>query len=441
MLMDIIIAGAGRVGFKLAQTLSIKHNITIIDKNSAALSRLAESIDVMPIHGNIEDPDTYKALMDKSYDIFIAVTDNDEANIISTLIADDSIDAPKKIIRLRNPFFAKSSIAHKIGIYEAVFPFIAAARSIRLLLEFPKANNVKNFIFTPFTLVSVAAQGCTFASVSQIDDEDVIVAGIERQKEFLLPKGDEIILENDLLYLFGESTKIQSLCQKINKTAPKTIKKIAIFGADLLGLEIAKAFLEHKVDLKIIDKDPEKCKKASETLQNRATVINSRYIEHTIFEEENIKNADMVISTSNDDEDNIIRCLEAKEYGVKKTVAVNNDMEFYSLMHKLGIVAVRGPKMSAYYSILEKIASSAVITERHYCGGRGTIFMRKIFARSPLVEKKIKPLQDENILTFLIRQNRIKKLQTKTALKANDIIVVFSKSYLEEKVKKWIYTL
>ncbi|BCD68527.1 NAD-binding protein [Nitratiruptor sp. YY09-18] len=439
--MDIIIAGAGRVGFKLAQTLSIKHNIIIIDKNQDALSRLTESIDVMPLFGNIEDPDTYKSLMEREYDIFIAVTDNDEANLISTLIADDAINVKKKIIRLRNPFFAKSSIAKKIGIHEAVFPFIAAASSIKLLLNYPKANNVKNFIFTPFTLVSVVVDEPQYTTMEELCTKDTIVVGIERNKKFLIPAKNEKIEQNDLLYLFGDKERIKELCNGLNRHAPKQIKKIAIFGAELLGLEIAKAFLEEKVELKIIETDPELCKRASEVLQNRATVINSRYIEHAIFEEENVKSADMIISTSSDDEDNIIRCLEAKEYGVKKSVAVNNDMEFYSLMHKLGIVAVRGPKMSAYYSILEKIASSLVISERHYCGGRGTIFMRKIFPNSHLIDQKIKPLALDDARFYIIRDGEIKPLEQKTTLKALDVIAVFSKSYLEERIKKWIYTL
>ncbi len=439
--MDIIIAGAGRVGFKLAQTLSLKYNIVIIDKNKDALSRLGESIDVMPIHGNIEDPDTYIQLSDKRYDIFIAVTDNDEANILSTLIADDIIDVDKKIIRLRNPYFAKSTIAMKLGIYEAVFPFIEAARSIRMLLDFPKSHNVKRFNFTPHMLVSVAADQSRYKTIEEIESFDLKVVGLERNKNFYIPKSDERIEQDDLLYLFGQKERIKEVCTKINLNAPKSIKKIAIFGADLLGLEVAKAFLERKVDLKIIEKDPQKCKRASELLQDRVTVINSRYIEHTVYEEENIKNADMVISTSNDDEDNIIRCLEAKEYGVKKSVAVNNDMEFYALMHKLGLIAVRGPKMSAYYSILEKIASSAIIIERHYCGGRGTIFMRKIFPNSPLIGKTIKPLSLSEILLFLIRGEEILPFSVPFTLQVGDVIALFSKQHLEERAKEWIYNL
>jgi len=183
------------------------------------------------------------------------------------------------------------------------------------------------------------------------------------------------------------------------------------------------------------------CEKASNILQNKALVINSKYIEHTIFEEENIKNADMVIATSNEDEDNIIKCLEAKEYGIKKTVAINNSIEFYSLMHKLKIIAVRGPKTNAYYSILEKIGSSNIITEKHYCGGRGTVFLRKIFPNSNLIGKSIKPPKFEDLVSFCIREEKIKRFDKKIVLKENDIIVLFLKSYLKERAKKWIFNL
>jgi len=120
--MDIIIAGAGKVGYSLAKTLSIGHNVTVIDKNGEALKRLQESLDILPIQGNIEDPLTYEKSIDKNIDLFIAVTNSDEANIISTIIANDTIKIERKFIRLENEFFAKSSIKEKIGIDKTVFP-------------------------------------------------------------------------------------------------------------------------------------------------------------------------------------------------------------------------------------------------------------------------------------------------------------------------------
>jgi len=439
--LNIIIAGAGKVGFRLAKTLSTQNNIYIIDKNKNALDRLTESIDVMPVFGDIKDPDTYRALKGVSCDIFIAVTDSDESNILSTLIADDIIDVNKKITRLRNPYFAKSTIFQKLIISGSVFPFVLTAQSIKSLLDFPRANNVKSFIFTPYKLISLKITHSQAFKVEHLNIKNITIVGIERKKHFFIPDNSDVIEENDLIYIFGDEHRIKELCKKINQDENQGIKKIAIFGADLLGIEIAKSFINENVDIKIIEKDTSLCKKASEALQDRAMIINSIYIEHTIYEEENIKNADMIIATGNNDEDNIIRCLEAKEYNVKKTVAINNDLEFYNLMHKLGIVAIRGPKINAYYSILEKIDSSNVIVEKHYCGGRGKVFMRRIFPNSRLIGKVIKPIRVDDAVFLFVRSHLIKKFDQKIVLEKDDIIVVFLTLSLEAKVKKWIYNL
>ncbi len=438
--MNIIIAGAGRVGFKLAKTLSIKHNITVIDKDKDTLSLLTDSIDVMALAKDIKDPQTYKYL-DKSYDLFIAVTDNDETNILSCLISDESIDVKRKIIRLRDPYFARDSILERLNIDSYISPFSLAANSIKRLLDFPKANNVKDFIFTPYKLVSVHINQTIFVDISEIIDESVTVVGIEREKSFFIPSRDEKLLEDDLLYLFGEDEKIRSIYHKIDQSAPDLIEKVAIFGANELSIEIAKAFLEKKVDIKIVEEDQELCKRASDILQDRVMVINNRYQKESVYIDENIKSADMVISTNNHDEDNIIRCLEAKEYGVQKSVAVNNDLEYYDLMHKLGIVAVRGPKMSTYYSILELLNSSNVISEKHYCGGRGTIFMRKIFQSSKLISKTINPPELDDTYSLVLRGSKILPFTTPTELIEDDIIVLFLESNQQERAKKWIYNL
>ncbi len=105
--MNIIIAGAGKVGFNLAKTLCIGHNVTIIDKNSDALLRIQENLDILPIKGNLENPSTYESFLDTKIDLFIAVTNLDEANIISCLVAGDILDIEKKVIRLKNSFLLK----------------------------------------------------------------------------------------------------------------------------------------------------------------------------------------------------------------------------------------------------------------------------------------------------------------------------------------------
>ena len=436
--MEIIIAGAGSVGFKLAKTLSVKHNIVLIDKNKETLNRIVESLDIMPLYGYVENPELYQNLLDQSYDIFIAVTDSDEANLFATLMADDILEVEKKIIRLHNAYFSKSSIAQKLGIDEVIFPYTTTAQSVKLLLDFPKANNVKKFYFMPHKLISIYVNQSTLNQVKEINSEHHVVVGVERDKNFFIPNDEEVLEEGDLLYLFGDDDSICRLSQEINQNSPQKISKVAIFGANTLGVEIAKVLLEKKVDVKIIEKDTVLCKEATEILKNQVTIINSRYIADTIYNEENVKHADLIISTSRSDEENIIRCLEAKEYDVPKTIAINNDTNFYDLMHKLGIITIRGPKTMTYYKMLEKISSNTTIRERHYCGERGSIFMRKITFTS---QKETSPLKEKDTRLFIIRDNNILHFNLPIKLQIGDIIMLFSRTNSAQKVKSWMQTL
>ncbi len=438
--MDIIIAGAGGVGFRLAKTLCLKHNVTVIDKNEDALSRLQESIDILAISGNIEDPRTYQMLVDKEYGLFIAVTDIDEANIISTLIADETIKVKNKMIRLKNDFFAKSSIGEKLGISASVFPFSIAVNSVESLLRFPKANNVKSFNEFTQKLISVRAKSSM--SYEEIMSSSIKIVGVERGKNFFVPNNYEHIQKEDLIYLFGDERNIKELCSTLDPEMPKEIKNIVIFGADLLGLEIAIGLSNHNnINIKLIEKDLKKCEKASDILQENVAVINSKYGDYQLFKEEGLKNADMLIASTKNDEENIIKCLEAKEYGIKKVVAINNDIKHYYLMHKLGIVTVRGPKTNAYYSILEKISSSSVITQRQYCGGKGVLLSRKILENSILLETKLHPHKKNNSCSFVVRGEKIQEFSEPREIEKGDVIIIFGLSENEESMRKWINSL
>ena len=438
--MDIIIAGAGRVGFHLSRTLSIGHNVTIIDQNPEALRRLQESLDILPIHGDIEDPLTYKKLIDKQADLFIAVTDVDEANLISTLIVDDTINVQRKLIRLKNQFFAKSSIKEKLGIDEAIFPLELTSQTVAMLMEYPKANNVKSFKHTHFKLISVRAS--TISQPTTITPEGFSIVGIERGKKFFIPNPNDPIEPEDLVYLFGDDFKIGELCEQFETDTPQTINRCVIFGAGELGIAIAKVLIEHGKEVKLIEKDLSLCEKADEILKGEAMAISCKYGTKTLFEEEGLEYADMMIAATNDDEYNIIKCLEAKEHGIQKVIAINNTMEYYNLMHSLGIVVVRGPKMSAYNAILESIYSSGVVMERKFCGGKGTIYLRKIFRGSELLTKKIKPFKKiENTAIFLLRNHSLIPLTETIECQEDDVIVAFCTEEVASKVKVWIYGL
>ncbi len=436
--MNIIIAGAGRVGFQLARTLSVAHNVTVIDRNSEALKRLQESLDILPVHGDIEDPLTYRKLIEKEADIFIAVTDMDEANIISTLIAGDSIEIKRKFIRLRNEFFAKSSIREKLEISDAVFPLNLTSETVQMLFSYPRANNVKSFSYTDMKLISVRATG--LSDNIKLKPEGCAVVGIERKNIFILPGKGEIEIESgDLVYFFGDESRIRQLCTMLETEAPDNIDKCVVFGAGDLGVAIARKLIEYGKEVKLIEKDLRKCEVADEMLDGEAMVLSCKYGTSTLFEEEGLIHADMMIAATENDEYNIIKCLEAKEYGIKKVIAINNEIEYYSLMHSLGIVVVRGPKMSAFHTITEKIHSSRIVTERKYCGGMGSLFLRKIFPGSHMAGRRLKPREKrDSVKMFYIRKGELFDFDETIYIEEEDILAVFMKESEAEMMESWL---
>lgn len=438
--MNIIIAGAGHVGYDLAKTLSPYHNIVVIDKNELALNSMHESLDILPVFGDVEDPETYKKLLDKKFDLFIAVTDSDEANLISVIIANDIIDLKSTIIRLRNHFFAKSSLMQKFGINEAIFPIELTSKSVLKLLQYPRANNVKSFKYTDKKLISLR--------LTKIDGpvgivpEGYIIAGIEREGNFFIPEKSTVIEPNDLIYLFGDDISIFKFCKAYGEDTSDHNDRVAIFGAGELGISIARALIDDDKEVKLIDRDLELCKTADEQLGGRGTVLNSKYSTKELYEVEGLKHADIIIAATNDDEYNIIKLLEAKEQGIKKVIAINNDLEHYSLMHSLGIVALRGPKLSAYNAILERIHSSSIVTERNFCGGRGRMYIHKIFSDSKLINKNVKVLKwQENMAIYLLRDENIVECRGEMQCIEDDVIVAFCTIDREEELERWIHNL
>jgi trk system potassium uptake protein TrkA len=434
--MTIIVAGAGKVGFNLARTLSLAHHVTVIDRNAEALRRMQESLDILPVHGDIEDPLTYDRLIDHEADLFIAVTDLDEANIVSTLIVDDRIRVRRKIIRLRNQFFARSSIREKLNVDEVIFPLELSSGTIASLLEFPRANNVKRFPYTDLKLISVRiASGI---DSGRIEADGVTVAGIERAKRFFIPSGPVTLEKGDLVYLFGDPERIRSHCARLEGETPWRIQRCVVFGASDLGISIARTLLAQGKEVKILDKDPEACRTADEALGGEAMALSCRYGTREIFEEEGLSHADLMIAATGNDEYNIIKCLEARELGVRKVLAINNEMEYYKLMHSLGIVVVRGPKMAAYHRIVETIHSSRMLIERKFCGGEGTLFLRRVIRGGELCGKTLKPFRFDGARLLLVREEQVLSDREEIGtLREGDLILAFSENGTVERIERW----
>ncbi len=439
--MKIVIAGAGKVGFELARSLSNENDVTVIDKNAEALERLSELIDVYTIAGDIENPRTYRSLLDTRVDVFVAVTDSDEANIISILLAGDVISIGRKIIRLRNSYFEESNFLASLGDLERIFPYRMTAETVRLLLRYPEANNVKHFRNTSTKLISIQVDNPLYEikKVELFETDRLKIVAIERDKEFIIPDPDLVVRHGDRLYFLGDGELLGVLYGQLDLHMPPKIENAVVFGADELGIEVTKVLIEEGVSVKILDKDIQRCHKAADIFQDDALVINSRYDEEILYKEENLDQSDIVVETDRKDEANIMRALAALENGVPKVVAVNNERKYYPLMHRLGMVVARGPQMSAYYAVLEQIGHDEAVEIKHFCGGKGIVISRYIKKGSDLAGIQIKSLDIPGLLT-IERDGDLMK-PSGLVLQEGDLIYVVIGSENEKRGIEWVRTL
>ncbi|MEO1954529.1 MAG: NAD-binding protein [Campylobacterales bacterium] len=439
--MNIIIAGAGKVGFHLAKTLLIGHNVIVVDKNIKALNRIQESLDILALQGDVEDYSTYTKIIDKDIDLFIAVTNLDNVNLVSTLIAESVLNIKRKFIRLHNHFYHDKVLVDKLSIEKIIFPRKLTSKTIISLLEYPKANNVKTFTYTQHKLISIRA----FDSIESFstDANNLKVVGIERDKNFFIPTTQDIeIKANDLIYFFALDEDIKTICSKLQPDYKTEIKKCVVFGGEDLGISISKALVDSGREVKLIEKNFGFCEKADAILQGRVEVINLKYSTTDLYDDENLADADMFISATDDDEYNIVKCLEAKERGIKKIIAINNEVEYYNLMHSLGIIVTRGPKISTYNTIMEHISTTGVVIQKSFCGANAKVYMRKIFQNSTLIDKRLKPIKTmQDTLVFYMQDMQLKVFDDKTTLKEDDLIIAFCLQKDASKVQKWIYEL
>jgi trk system potassium uptake protein TrkA len=329
-----------------------------------------------------------------------------------------------------------------VGDLERVFPFRLSAETVRLLLDHPGANNVKEFSRTSTKLISIQVDNPNHEEkpVHLFENDRLKIVGIERDRMFLLPTPQTVVGHGDLVYFLGDGAVLEALYGQLDLRMPERIQSGVVFGADILGVEVAKVLIEEGVRVKVIEKDMELCRVASDTLQEDALVINSHYDEAILYAEEELSRADIVVTTDRKDEINIVRALQAKEHAIPKVVAINNERKYYPLMHQLGMVVARGPRTSAYYAILESIARDAIGESRHFCGGAGVVLARYIAPDSPSIGREVAAWPAEGIVLIEREESLLASEQNRT-IEAGDVLFLIVATSDEKQGAAWIRSL
>ncbi|EGQ78747.1 Trk family potassium (K+) transporter, NAD+ binding protein [Fusobacterium animalis ATCC 51191] len=317
--MKIVIVGAGKVGELLCRDLSLEGNdIILIEQDAKILEKILANNDIMGFVGSGVSYDVQMEAEVPKADVFIAVTEKDEINIISSVIA-KKLGAKYTIARVRSTDYSSqlNFMTESLGIDLVINPELEAAKNIKQNIDFPEALNVENFLDGRLKLVEFKIdRGSPLDNISLFDFKqkhfpNLLVCIIKRGEKVIIPSGNSHIKANDRIYITGSNNEIIKFQDALGKDRRK-IKSAFIIGAGIITHYLAEELLKDKISVKIVEMNPEKANKFSEYLP-KATIINADGSNEEVLKEENFQNYDSCISITGIDEINMFISIYAKK--------------------------------------------------------------------------------------------------------------------------------
>jgi trk system potassium uptake protein TrkA len=352
--MNIVIAGAGAVGTHLAKMLSRQnHNITLIDADPEKVEALENQIDILSVVGSCSSIGALKDANVGKCDLYIAVNPQEDQNINSSILA-KKLGAKQTIARVNNSEYLESENAkylRSIGIDSLIYPERLAAEEIVGALKQIGSRQMHEFSDGRLQLVGIKLWenalilNHTLIKMAQIFGADQFrIVAIKRQNRTIIPRGNDELRYGDLIFVVTRPDYMQNVLSLCGKEQLE-IKNIIIVGASRIGVKAA-SLLEKNYNVKIIEKDREKCIQIADKLTN-TLVINGDGRDLTLLREEGIQNIDAFISVTGSSETNILSCLLAKKMGVKKSVAEVENIDYIDLAENIGIGTLINTKLIA----------------------------------------------------------------------------------------------
>ena len=441
--MNIIICGAGRVGFTIAKLLTEQnHSITVIDQSSEDIQKINEALDVKAIVGKATSPIILENANSKEADMIIAVTKNDEINMMICQIAYSLFKIPKKIARIRaqdylNPKFSKLYNKENLPIDVIISPEIEIAKSIQRKLESPGALDNVPFADNKIKLLEILIEeSCPISEIKlneltkKFPKLNANILGVIRDEKFIFLKKNDVMKKNDKAYVIINSLQMKETLSAFGHNE-KISNKILIIGGGNIGFNLAKNIEQSFEDarLKIIEKDKARAELIANELNN-TIVINGNGLDEDILAEVNLEDVETVIALTNDDEDNLMVSVLVEKFSKdKKTMALINKPNYSLLQSSLKIDDLIDPRMTTVSSILKHVHKGTIETAYSILNGDYEVIEAEIIETSELINKELKDceLPDEIRIGAVLRKNEIVIPRSDFIFKKNDTVVFLTK--------------
>jgi len=444
--MRVIIAGVGNVGFHLAKLLSQEgQDIVLIDKVADKLKQASNSVDAATIKGTSTSYSVLEEAGVADADLLIAVTSSEEANIATAIIA-KHLGAKRTIARISNTEFLyqkdKLNLKH-LGIDDVISPESLAAREIKRLLKEVAVTDSFEFEKGLLQLIGVnidsksPLKGKSMLEVAKINpDQSFMTVAILRDNETIIPYGDTCFEENDHAYFIAQPDGVEKLLFLTGKKK-EGVKNVMILGGSRVGFHAAK-LLSARYNVKIIERNAQKCFDLADQLPD-AMVINGDGRNVELLEEESINEMDAFVAVMGDSETNIISCLVAKKMGVKKTIAMVENMDYIHLSQSIGVDTLINKKLIAANFIFRHIRQGEIVSIASIHGVDAEILEFEVQETSKITRQELRNLDFPKaaIIGGVIRDGKGLTTPGNFKFEPKDRVVVLSKLECIKKVEEY----
>lgn len=448
--MKILIVGAGQVGYFLCDRLSREgHEVTLVDHDNEKIERAQDRLNVLGVAGNGASAEALEQAGIQETDIFIAVTNMDEVNILASLLAREyqvkTIVARTKSIEYTGQKAILSK--EKLGIDLLINPEDAVAEEL-----FKLACSSKAFDVAEFAEGQIHFQGYRITPESPLCDLSLselgelrgmysfVVVAISRGKKTIIPRGDDSIQAGDRIYIFAHQQELPAINYLLQseQTSTKLTHRCFILGGSRIGLQVAKSMEGQHFHTKLIEKDQAHCHTLAEQL-DKTLVINAEGLDVETLLDEGLENADVFIAVTENDETNILTCLLARQHQVKRTLALVSQPELIGLASDLGIDACVSPRLAAAATILKFVRRGEVISLTAVEGSNSEVLEFEIRAESPLIGKPLRDLHFPRgaIIGTIVHDNSYEIPSGESELQTGDRVVVFALPESLQKVERF----
>ena len=453
--MKIIIGGAGEVGFHLAKLLSNEMNdIVIVDMDKDKLSMIENSLDVMAFRGDIT---SFKALRDvgvKDADMFISVTHLQNTNLTSASIAKE-LGATRTLARISNPEFLYKENqfwVQGMGIDALISPEKLAADEIYSLVQQSAFNAMHPFVNGQLFMVgTVLDKDCKILDKPYKDMYLTTKGGMENlftpiaiirsndrgEYKTIIPEAETEFRIDDHVYFIVKKSGILEIYKMLGKKQ-EYFKNVIVLGGGSIGVKTAKILKENKHNVKLIEIDRNKAFDLADELNN-ILIINGDGRDGELLIEEGISDSDAFIAVTGSSETNIMSCLLAKSRGVKKTIALVENIDYIHLSQEVGINAFINKKLLTADSIFRYIRQGSVMDVTGISDLDAEVLEFRIHEDSEIAFKKVSefPFKEGAIIAGITRRNDGFIPTNDFIIEPKDHVVVFSQASLIPKVTKY----